>query len=514
MKRSEPEDWEKQLKGSPIPKGEAGFSTDLMRKIKERVEMQERPRNRRWLRLSPLLALSALLVFGFTQREQLGIWFGQMSKPVIPIALEPIDKEKEMTLKVAYFHENTFMMRYGKAYTIRYPNVEVKVVPMSDNGWNGNGDKQAIIELMDKEKPDLLYLSPDLYGERAAEGRLYPLDAVMKQDRYDLDNLYNGVTDTLLKAGEGKLYGLAPEYDMNALYYNKELFDKYGVPYPKSGMSWEETLQLAARFPVNGQGNDRVYGLMPSYYSNASGMANQIAKTQGLSLTNAEGSQITIHTDAWTKAWSLAADGYIKGYLFQSQPRPEGNMMMEDVYKRNPFITGHAAMALSSYSLSKDLETAKMQYKMNAFNWDMVGEPVDPSRPSEASSFRMGGVYAINANSDHQRAAWEMVKLINSEEIAKKLNRSMGSLSVRLQSIKSEDGRNYAPFYSMNPGKAETDASIQPQVLNKFREAYSPLVMQKSNAIVEGRVKVDDALKQLQEEAQKVLFKVIADSKN
>lgn len=65
MKHNEPEYWEKQLANSPIPKGEAGFSKDLMQKIKERVEMQERPTNRRWLKLAPLLAISAMLVIGF-----------------------------------------------------------------------------------------------------------------------------------------------------------------------------------------------------------------------------------------------------------------------------------------------------------------------------------------------------------------------------------------------------------------------------------------------------------------
>ncbi|SFM05970.1 multiple sugar transport system substrate-binding protein [Paenibacillus sp. 1_12] len=518
MKQNEPEYWEKQLADSPIPKGETGFSKELMRKIKERVEMQERPKNRRWLRLTPLLAISAMLVFGFFQWEHLGNMVGPLSKPIIPIALEPIDAEKEMTLKVAYFHENTFMMHYGKAYTIRYPNVEVKVITMGDNGWNGYDDKEKTIEMLEKEKPDVIYLSPTMYGELAKEGRLYPLDAVMKQDNYDLNNIYSGVTDALRMAADGKLYGLSPEYEMNALFYNKDLFDKYGVPYPKSGMSWEETLQLAARFPVNEQGNDRIYGLMPHYYDDASQLAEQIGKTMGLSMTNADGNQVTLRTDAWTKTWSLATDGYIKGYVYQPKQRSnmQGNISMVDLYKKNPFITGKAAMAYYSYSLARDMEMAKSQYKMNSFNWDIVSEPVDPSRSNESSSFMLNAVYAVNAQSEHQRAAWEMVKLINSAEIVKKMNRSegWGGLSVRLQSIKPEDGRNYTPFYSMKPSTVAVESGLHPRVLRKFKEAYSPLAVQQVKAVVEGRLKLDEALKQLQEEAQKGLISALLDSRN
>ncbi|MCR8636587.1 ABC transporter substrate-binding protein [Paenibacillus radicis (ex Xue et al. 2023)] len=517
MKRMEPEQWEKQLAGTPIRPGEGGFSKQLMRKIKERVEVRERPRNRTWLRVGPALAFCMLLlVFGLSEKEQLSVWLGQLSKPVTPIALEPIDKVKETTLKVAYFHENTFMTRYGKAYTIRYPNIEIKVIPVGDNGWNDRTNKAMVLEMMEKEKPDVLYLPTFLYGELAKEGRLYPLDAVMKQDNYDLQNQNPGVTDMLRKLGDGKLYGLTPEYDMNAIYYNKDLFDKYGVPYPVNGMSWESLLQLAARFPTGGTGSDRVYGLMPYYYSEASGLAELIAKTNGLSMINAKGDQATLNTDAWKKAWSLAIDGYAKGYMYQPQPRPQGNMMMDEVYKRNPFISGTAAIALGGYSLSKDLEMAKTQYKMPSFNWDIVSEPVNPARPDESASITPGPVYAVNAQSDQQRAAWEMVKLINSEEMARKLSRTLGGggLSTRFQSIKPNDGHNYAPFYSMKPPETNAESSIHPRILGKFKEAYSPVAAQQAKAVIEGRMKLDEMLKQLQDEAQQALYSALLSSSN
>jgi multiple sugar transport system substrate-binding protein len=516
MKRMEPQPWEKQLASPPFRQGEGGFSKELMRKVKERVQMREHTTNRTWLRISPLLALCAMLMFGFAQREQLGVWFGQLSKPVAPVALELMDKEKDITLKVGYFHEDTFMMRYGKAFTIRYPNVGVKVVPMGDNGWNAANNKEKVLDLMEKEQLDVLFLPPDLYGELAKEGRLYPLDSVMKQDNYDLQNIYGGVTDSLRKLGDGKLYGLSPEYEMNALYYNKDLFDKYGVPYPKSGMSWEDVLQLAARFPTDERGGERVYGLSAPGYPDASQLAAQIAKTKGLSLFNAEGNQVTLDTDGWKKVWSIATEGYAKGYIFRPQPWPKRSMMMDEVYKRNPFISGTAAMAVTGYSLSRDLDLAESQYKMSAFNWDIASEPIEPARPGESASFTLGAIYAVNAKSEQQRAAWEMVKLINSAEIAKKLSRTMasGSLPTRLKSVKPDDGRNYEPFYTMRPSTVEVAPSVHPRTLRKFYDAYGPAAAQKADAVVSGRLRPDEAVKQLQEEAQKALNAAMLSSTN
>ncbi|UQZ85306.1 Bacterial extracellular solute-binding protein [Paenibacillus konkukensis] len=514
MKRNGPEQWEKRLAEPPVMRGEAGFTEQLRRKVRERVEVEQRPRKAGWVKWSPVLLMCVLSVFALTKQEQLEGMIRQLSKPANPAVLEPMDAEEETTLKVAYFHEATFMADYGKAFTIRYPNVDVQVIPSGEVGWN-TGDAQALAELIDKENPDVLYMSPQMYAELAKEGRLYPLDEVMRQDRYDLQAVYGGVTDELRRLGGGKLYGVSPIYEMEALYYNKDVFDRYGVPYPKSGMSWEEVLQLAARFPANGKGEERMYGLAPSYYDDASALAARIGKTQGLSLIDAEGKQATVHTEGWNKAWELALDGYRKGYVFRPEPRPEGNILMQDMLKTNPFVTGHAAMALSGFSMSGNLKMAQNQYKMSPFTWDIVSEPVDPARPDESASFTLGPVFAINAKSDKLRTSWEMLKLIDSEEIAKKQNLSSfgGSLNVRLQTVKPDDAHNYAPFYTMKPAKT-ADIPLHPRVLRKFNEAFAPLAAQQAKTILEGRAKLDDALRQLQDDAQQALFGAMLDSRN
>ncbi|MFE5321067.1 extracellular solute-binding protein [Paenibacillus sp. NPDC056579] len=515
MKRIDPEPWEKLLTGSPVRQGEAGFSKEIMRKIKERVEVRERPRSRRWLIMGPVLAVCcAMLIVGLWKQEELGGMLAQLSKPMEPVALKPMDRQTEMTLKVAYFHENTFMMNYGKAFTIRYPNMSVQVIPTETNG-NQALDKEKLLELIDKENPDVLYMSSELYGELAKEGRLYPLDAVMKQDRYDLQSLYSGMTGTLRELGGGKLYGLAPTYEMEALYYNKELFDKFGIPYPNDKMSWEEVLLLAARFPAGGKPEERIYGLLANYYGSPSALAARIGKTKGISLLSPDGKQATVNTEGWKNVWSMAIGGFQQGFIYQPQPRPQRSMMMEEMYKENPFITGKAAMTLSSFSLAGDLKEAVSRYKMSSFPWDIVTEPVDPARPNESSSFFMGGVYAVSAKSEHLRPAWEMIKLINSPEIMKKQSKSFGGggLTVRLQEIKPDEEHHYAPFYTMKPAE-QPDSALHPRVLRKFNEAFTPLSAQKAKAVMEGSIKLDEGLKQLQEDAQRALFEAMLDSRN
>ena len=43
------------------------------------------------------------------------------------------------------------------------------------------------------------------------------------------------------------------------LYFNKDLFDKAGVPYPSADMTWDEYEELAKKM-TSGEGSAKVYG--------------------------------------------------------------------------------------------------------------------------------------------------------------------------------------------------------------------------------------------------------------
>ena len=46
---------------------------------------------------------------------------------------------------------------------------------------------------------------------------------------------------------DGKSSFLTKDYSPLAIYYNKDLFDKAGVPYPKDGWTWEDFQDTAVK---------------------------------------------------------------------------------------------------------------------------------------------------------------------------------------------------------------------------------------------------------------------------
>ena len=71
-----------------------------------------------------------------------------------------------------------------------------------------------------------------------------PLDDMVKESGIDMAP-YQG-SDEGIRIGD-QLYGLPFRNDYYVLYYNKTLFDKAGVEYPKHDMTWDEYRELAKK---------------------------------------------------------------------------------------------------------------------------------------------------------------------------------------------------------------------------------------------------------------------------
>jgi multiple sugar transport system substrate-binding protein len=67
----------------------------------------------------------------------------------------------------------------------------------------------------------------------------------VKKNNIDLSIFPKNTLDTIKAMGNGKLIGLPKAMLFNVLYYNKDIFDKFAVKYPKDGMTWDDAYKLA-----------------------------------------------------------------------------------------------------------------------------------------------------------------------------------------------------------------------------------------------------------------------------
>lgn len=97
--------------------------------------------------------------------------------------------------------------------------------------------------------PDVLAFSALQSGAYVGREALYDMSKLPDAKKL-LDEMQEGTKAAVLF--NGKIYGMPIGVGVRALIYNKELFDKAGVPYPdsKKPMTWEEFLKIAPKLTV------------------------------------------------------------------------------------------------------------------------------------------------------------------------------------------------------------------------------------------------------------------------
>jgi multiple sugar transport system substrate-binding protein len=232
-----------------------------------------------------------------------------------------------------------------------------------------------------------------------------------------------------------------------------------------------------------------------------------IGGTEKLSVIDPDNLKVTINTDDWKRVFQTSLDTINSKAM--NSPIAENNNMQssyEDYLKKDYFISGRAAMTIGSYYMFDQIKQAKDQIKdFKSFNWDIVTVPVDPKNPDFTNSFGVSELYAINAQSTVQRAAWEFIKYLNSDEFAKIISRSTQQLLSRTSYIKDKDGHNLEAFYKL---KADTDLyKGYEKVPQNFYQAFNQIVDEEMKPVLEGKKSLDEVLPIIQNRGQEAMDK-------
>lgn len=426
------------------------------------------------------------------------------------------NKEKELrsSLKIMYMDAGYFATQYGDVFSSKYPNIDVEVVSTSSIYQGNTQDfNKALADLIEKEQPDVVSLSMDEYEKFAAEGKLMELDTLIQRDKYDIASIYPALIDILKDKGEGKLFGLAPSFYGNALFYNADLFAKHGVDIPQDGITWKEILDLARRFPTDGDEKTRIYGFGNDYSMSMDNLASTIAATQGLKSINTDTMKITLNTDSWKQAYQLAKEAIDAGVIYNPKDGGFQGGNIEDFYQSQLFVMGRTAMTTgNAYSLSvmKSAKDAMKDYK--PFQVGIVAGPVDPAEPDKSRNIKFNEVFAIRANSPNADAAWEFIKYVNGEDFAKVKSKSLNNgLMSRMGYSKEFEGVSLDVFYKLQPkleGAVSKDMSKIPQ---SFYAQYQPIADREMKLVQDNKKSMEEALNTIEQEGQVVLDKAIKD---
>ncbi|MFI5891483.1 ABC transporter substrate-binding protein [Actinoplanes sp. NPDC051513] len=125
-------------------------------------------------------------------------------------------------------------------YTQKHPNVTFKKTWQANQGYY---DKLATLTA-GGNAPDIFQIDDNAISEYASRGVTLDLTPYTSNGKLDVSKF----PKSLKEYGEvdGKLSGVAMGENTQGLVYDKTLIDKYKLPAPTTGMSWEDFIKWAA----------------------------------------------------------------------------------------------------------------------------------------------------------------------------------------------------------------------------------------------------------------------------
>lgn len=404
---------------------------------------------------------------------------------------KPEDIEKG-TLTVLYSGgEEWFQQRYGMLFTTKYPKVDIEVVSTKSLQASGTYSKEALKKYIDEENPDVLVLNTTEYVWLNEDNCLYDLTDFVYGQGFDSDGILPSVLEYLKIKGNGKLYGVAPTFYSTALFYNKDLFDSLGVPYPTNKMTWDEVMNLAQRFVDAGI---NIHGISQSFQNDPFNFAKNLAYYKGVSLYDSKRDLILLNSTEWKQIFELVVNAYKNGVIYDPKHETEKREITQEeiLRQQNIFLLGESAITVDNYYLIAMIDKAS-----KPVNWDVVTLPIDEKNPNTTNGFYVSQIFSINRKTSNLELSKKLVEFVNGNNFAKRLGKSSNELVSRTRYIENINNKNIEAFYELKPGDYMYQNSQE--MPGGLYSSISEIANRELYEVISGLKTLDNALAAIQE---------------
>lgn len=431
----------------------------------------------------------------------------------------PVSEPK--TLTVACCQPYTYDLQFRDFIEAGFPDWEVKFVPLQADNDYQTYDEKKIAEFMDREKPDLMILNSSDFSLLRKADKLQNLDELASRNKTKLtDNVTPGVLDFLRGEDGGPLYAIGPAFHADAMYFNKDIFDRLDIPYPTDGMTWEQTIALADRVMQDKRREKDEIGLHIPWLRGPFDLLRQIAGTEGLKYADAKTGTVTFDTPGWERLFKQLAAAYKRGTFVATWPeeREENGTTYYDqaaMESVDLFKKGNAAITIDNDNLLFNLKASAKP----KFEYGVVTAPARSSDPGIGGEVQLYQLFAIPASSTHAEEAWQMLSFFMSERVGKAkagLGSGIGGMDLSVQKDYPDwkQDPDYKPFYALRPTNSVYNLYYgAEQGPAGFDESFAELVNGLIRDVAEGKSSADEAFSAIQPQAEALMKKASADRK-
>lgn len=380
-----------------------------------------------------------------------------------------------VTAAVDGTYSEEFDQLLTEAVKSRYPHITLSMMRPTEGNTLDN-------LLIAGTVPDIIFTYNGKLSSYRERGLLYDMNALIRENGMDLDRFEpNFIADVKIASTSGELYAIPYETTFHTLYYNKTIFDKFGVPYPTDGMTWDQTVELGKRV-TRFEGGTQYRGLDPG-----SGII-WISQPLSLAAVDPKTEKAAVNNDAWKRIFELVKTIYtIPGNA------PVGNVLNEFTKDKTLAMVGHL-------NILKTVAAAEQE----GLEWDVVQYPSFPEKPN---TFGNASVYVgtVTLSSKHKGEALRVLDVLSSEAFQTQRSRSGSITTLRVPAVTGAFGEDLPYLKGKNVEGIFKSKPVLYPVASEFRTKAEGLLRARFNDYVAGTLDVNTALSRAEEEINKMI---------
>jgi multiple sugar transport system substrate-binding protein len=358
------------------------------------------------------------------------------------------------TITVAYqqfgpppYFEQQWWQNVQKQLAVSNPNIKLKLEPIIAS----EGDYYTKIDLMMQSAstaPDIVREDSFLIGSDATAGYLAPLDSYLNSWPEYKEQWFPSMQS--ITTFNGHNYGIMNGTDVRLVWYNKDIFQKAGLPTTWQPQTWGDILKAAETVKA------KVSGVVPiNLYS---GIPMDEASTmQGFEML-LYGTQNPLY-DYNTKKWIVSSPGIEDALNFVKQVYDPTKLLgpTSDIALSTTAGNTVAQQLLPQGKLAIDIDGSWLPGTWAAGGqapwpqWQqtlgMAKMPTELGAAPTNVTLSGGWSYAISAHSQNKDAAFKVLQVANSQSL-------LGAYDVAAAQITPRKDIVTTPAYANVPGDA------------------------------------------------------------
>jgi multiple sugar transport system substrate-binding protein len=333
------------------------------------------------------------------------------------------------------------------------------------------------------DAPDILTLNNGIIDFVIQNDILQDLTPFMTKEKVDVKRLRAGVLDSV-KAYSTKNEVLAMPMLTGpvVIIYNKNIFDKFGVSYPKDDMTWDQMYDLAKKVTRTDNGIAyRGFDYMGSFW-----LFNQLS----LPLVDAKTGKSVLTSDGWMK-WVKNFDRFFQ--IPGNEFLPGNKVNDRFVKDKNTAMLATSAPLWDGGQLDK-----------GGINWDMVTVPTFADKKDVGAQLIFEGV-GVSKTSKYKDQAFQVINYLISNESQQNLANHGYIPVINDKAILSSSGKanpflqgkNTQAMYKLKLAPIPPFFEYNPQARAQAGPAIDGIMSGKTDAVTglrDGAEKIDKAV--------------------